>query len=107
MMTTVQRGSEVSIRAKELPVDSTRYWQSGEFDQRSLPAGLTREHRLKEGTWGLLTLLSGTIGFNWDDSEGGRVKLTAPARIVIPPTVPHHVNVGGPFTLEIEFYRQP
>jgi tellurite resistance-related uncharacterized protein len=106
-MKTVRRGCTASVRAKELPVDSIRYWQSGQFDQRSLPAGLTREHRLKEGTWGLLTLMSGTIDFSWDDSQGGTVLLSAPARMVIPPTVPHHVAGSGPFTLEIEFYRQP
>ena len=106
-MMTVQRGSEVSIRAKALPADATRYWQSRQFDQRSLPAGLTREHRLKEGTWGILTLLSGTIGFNWDDSEGGTIELSAPARIVIPPIVPHHLKIRGPFTLTIDFHRQP
>ncbi len=48
----------------------------------------------------MLTLLSGTIGFNWDDAEGGESELVAPASIVIPPTVPHHVEMRGPFTLD-------
>ena len=105
-MTMGPWGSDVSGRANMLPADAVCYWQSGELDQNSLPAGLTREHRLKEGTWGLLTLLSGSIGFNWDDADGGPVELSAPARMVIPPTVPHHVDARGPFTLQIEFYRQ-
>lgn len=106
-MTMEQHGSEASSRANDLPVDAVGYWRSGQLDQHSLPAGLTREHRLKEGTWGVVTLLSGTIGFNWDDAEGGAVELSAPGRMVIPPTVPHHVDIRGPFTLEIEFLRQP
>lgn len=107
MMTMVQGGSKASSQANDLPVGAICYWRSGLFDQHSLPAGLTREHRLKEGTWGVLTLLTGAIRFNWGDSEGGAVELSAPAKMVIPPTVPHHVNVRGPFTLEIEFFRQP
>ena len=99
--------AEVSRRASELPVGATCYWRSGLLDERSLPAGLQREHRLKEGTWGVLTLLSGSTGFTWDDDEGGTVELSAPARMIIPPTVPHHVDVRGPFTLEIEFHREP
>jgi tellurite resistance-related uncharacterized protein len=105
-MTMVQHGSDALNRPNDLPVDAVCYWQSGELDQHSLPAGLTREHWLKEGTWGLLTLLSGSIGFNWDDADGGTVELSAPARMVIPPTIRHHVDKRGSFTLQIEFYRQ-
>ncbi len=59
--------AEVSRRASELPVGATCYWRSGLLDERSLPAGLQREHRLKEGTWAVLTLLSGSTDFTWDD----------------------------------------
>ena len=95
------------MRKYDLPAGVTCYWQSGRLDQGNLPAGLTREHRLKEGTWGMLTLRSGSIQFVWDDTEGGTVELAAPGRMVIPPTVPHHLVLGGPFKLEIEFYRRP
>jgi tellurite resistance-related uncharacterized protein len=105
-MTTVQVDA-APCRADSLPPDAVCYWRSGIFDQQSLPAGLTREHRLKDGTWGLVTLLSGRVGFTWDDAEGGAVELTAPATMVVPPTVPHHVEIRGPFALQVEFFREP
>ena len=94
-------------RPDTLPADAASYRRIGPFDQDSLPAGLLREHQLKEDVWGVLTLLEGEIGFSWDDAEGGESELVAPASIVIPPTVPHHVEMRGPFTLTLEFHRQP
>jgi tellurite resistance-related uncharacterized protein len=94
-------------RTNALPAGVTCYRQLGPFDEESLPAGLLREHRLKQDVWGVLTMLDGTIGFRWDDAEGGKVELAAPASMVIPPTVPHHLHVSGPFALTIEFHRRP
>jgi tellurite resistance-related uncharacterized protein len=90
-----------------LPSDAACYRQIGPFNQDSLPAGLLAEHRLKEGVWGVLTVLDGAIGFSWDDADGGKVEIAAPASIVIPPTVPHHIDIRGPFILRIGFHRQP
>jgi len=94
-------------RADRLPADATCYRRIGPFDQDSLPAGLLREHQLKEDVWGLLTMVDGIIGFTWDDAEGGTIQLAAPDSMVIPPAVLHHVEMRGPFTLTIEFHRQP
>ena len=97
----------MTLRAEKLPADATCYRRIGPFDEASFPAGLLGEHRLKEDVWGVLTLVDGAIGFAWDDAEGGEIELVAPASLVIPPTVPHHLTVGGPFSLTIEFHRQP
>ncbi len=94
-------------RPDTLPADAAGYRHLGPFDQDSLPAGLLREHRLKEDVWGVLTMLDGVIGFCWDDAEGGGVELAAPASLIIPPTIAHHLEVRGPFALAIEFHRRP
>lgn len=94
-------------RTNILPADVACYRRIGPFDQASLPAGLLSEHRLKHDVWGVLTLVEGSTGLVWDDSEGGQIDLVAPAGLVIPPDVPHHVDVHGPFVLEIEFHRRP
>jgi tellurite resistance-related uncharacterized protein len=70
-----------------------------------LPTGLRAEHRLKDGTWGVLDLSEGSLRFVGDDEAGGADKVTGPARIVIPPQVPHHVEGDGPFSLTIAFNR--
>jgi len=95
----------VSPARGDLPADVTAYRMIGPFDAQTLPAGLRGEHRLKEGAWGLLTLTEGAIRFVWDDERGGAEDLTAPAKHVVPPQVPHHVEGHGPFSLTIAFYR--
>jgi tellurite resistance-related uncharacterized protein len=96
-------GSPVARRG-ELPLGSVAYRTIGPFGANDLPPGLRAEHRLKEGTWGMLTLSEGSLRFVWDDETGGADELVAPARFVVPPQVPHHVE-GDDFELSITFYR--
>lgn len=96
---------EASPRGGELPHGSVAYRTIGPFDAQTLPAGLRAEHRLKEGTWVLLELSEGTLRFVWDDEAGGAEDLVAPATLVVPPQVLHHVEGDGPFSLTIAFHR--
>ena len=89
----------------ELPLGSVAYRTIGPFGAQSLPTGLRAEHRLKEGTWGVIELTEGSLRFVWDDEQGGAEELTAPGRFVVPPQAPHHVEGDGPFTLTIAFHR--
>ncbi len=89
-----------------LPAGAAVYRSIGPFDRAGLPKGLLREHRLKEGAWGRLRVLSGEIGFVWDDAGAAQdaATLAASASIVIPPGVPHHLEpLGSDFLLEIDF----
>jgi tellurite resistance-related uncharacterized protein len=88
-----------------LPPGSEPYRTIGPFDARSLPQGLRKQHQLKDGAWGLLALSAGSLRFVWDDAAGGTDELTAPASLVVPPQVLHHVEGDGPFELTITFYR--
>jgi tellurite resistance-related uncharacterized protein len=88
-----------------LPAEAESYRTIGPFDAQSLPRGLRAEHSLKQGAWGLLALSEGSLRFVWDDDEGGAEDLAAPAELVVPPLVRHHVEGEGPFTLAITFYR--
>ena len=91
-------------RPNRLPEGLQAYRSIGPFDAATLPAGLRRTHDLKEGAWGKVSLEQGSIGFVWEDEAGGREDLAAPAEIVVPPQVPHHVE-GDAFRLTITFYR--
>lgn len=89
-----------------MPEGLEAYRSIGPFDENSLPAGLLREHRLREGTWARLMVLSGTIEFVWDDHDVARstTVLAAGETITVPPQVPHHIETSeGPFSIEIEF----
>ena len=92
-------------RRGDLPLGSVAYRTIGPFGAQTLPTGLRAEHRLKEGTWGVLELSEGSLRFVWDDERGGADELAAPARFIVPPQVPHHVEGEGPFALTIAFHR--
>lgn len=82
------------------------YRAIGPFDNGSLPRGLLAEHRLKSGSWARLTIVSGSIGFCWDDGQCERLKLSAGDVFLIPPERPHHLDPRGAFVLKIEFQRE-
>ena len=91
-----------------LPHEAKVYRTIGPFDGTSLPKGLLREHRLKEGSWGRLRVLSGEILFVWDDAdcEGQSVVVGPAAIVIIPPIVPHHLEMRATdVLLEIEFFE--
>jgi tellurite resistance-related uncharacterized protein len=88
-----------------LPPGAEPYRTIGPFDAASLPAGLRAEHRLKPGVWGLIRLAEGRLRFVWDDEQGGIEDLAAPAELVVPPEVLHHVEGDAPFELTITFLR--
>ncbi len=92
------------------PPAAQPYRRIGPFDADSLPAGLLREHRLKPGTWARLTVLSGRIGFAWDDGpqSGDLTVLAAGDTIDVPPAVPHHLErQNADFSIAIEFLAEP
>ena len=103
----MKAGSADGARHLELPAGAVCYRTIGPFDAASLPAGLRAAHRLKPGTWGLITLTSGAIRFLWDDDAGGICQLSAPAQFIIPPETPHHVESDGSFELTIGFHHFP
>jgi cupin 2 domain-containing protein len=99
------RGGGPVVPRGALPPGSAPYRTIGPFDAQSLPQGLRKQHQLKDGAWGLLTLSAGSLRFVWDDAAGGTDALAAPASVVVPPQILHHVEGEGPFELTITFCR--
>lgn len=93
-------------RGPSLPEGAPCYRRIGPFDAATIPAGLLRRHDLKPGVWGVLTIAAGRIRFCWDDEAGGS-RLLAPGDVLlIPPTVPHHLEREGPVRLSIAFHAE-
>lgn len=76
------------------------------FDEYSLPQALRREHRTKEGVWGLIRILEGRV----------RLHIADPAEVIeLSPAHPGVVNPGqlhraeplGPMRMQIDFYDSP
>lgn len=92
------------MRDTQLPPDVRCYKQIGPFRGDEIPKGLLSEHRLKEGVWGLVTVCDGTLDFVWDDGSGDAHHLVAPTQIVVPPTVPHHLEHTEAAEISIAFH---
>ena len=77
-----------------------------EFDEHTVPKGLLREHRVAPEVWGRLLIRSGSLRFVFEDRSDAPSLLGEGDRQVIPPDVPHHVELVGPVVFVVEFHRQ-
>lgn len=76
-----------------------------EFDERSVPDGLLRAHRIADGVWGRLRVRTGALRFVFEDEgDDGRL-VQAGGEQIIPPATPHHVEIIGPVAFVVEFHR--
>lgn len=80
---------------------------TGEFDNDTVPAGLLKAHRVADSVWGRLVVRSGSVGFVFEDNHGAETMVHAGETMVIPPGRLHHVELDGPATFLVEFYRRP
>jgi tellurite methyltransferase len=91
----------------ELPDDLEIVRTAGPFDAATVPAGLQRDHRVGERTWGVLRVIEGAVGFTMATTPPTQVSLRAGDRQPIPPGVPHSLRVEGPVRLAVDFLVRP
>jgi len=91
-----------------IPADKHCYKTTPEFDQDSIPLGLTRHHTTKAGTWARIHVISGRLVLQFiaeGDWEREEYLLTPDHFGTIEPQRPHQVRADGPVTFFVEFYR--
>jgi len=93
----------IAERGPPRPSGARAYRTIGPFGADTIPIGLLSRHTLKEGAWGLLSVIAGSIRFHWDDEAGGHRLLKSGDTMLIPPRVPHHLERRGSVTIEIAF----
>ena len=76
------------------------------FTEGTLPEGLRKEHKLAEGTWGVLRVLEGRLSFTDLETDEERI-IAAPDGVTIRPGALHQVATEGPVQLRIDFFREP
>lgn len=92
----------------KLPTGAIAYKQTPQFTQDTVPKGLLSEHTTKAGTWGMLTIESGTLLYRITEHgyEAEHV-LEANRPGVIVAEQPHHISIMGDVSFHVEFYRVP
>ena len=86
-----------------LPNGLTAYKRTSVFDQDSIPAGLRREHRTKEGVWALIHVLEGQLLYRILAPAHEQV-LTPTAPGLVRPQQSHEVQPVGAVRFFVEFY---
>ena len=90
----------------ELPDDLHVLRTTDVWDERTMPAGLRRRHRVAAGTWGLLRVQQGEMRFRLltDPAVDFIVRPGHPQPI--PPEVEHEVEPRGEVRFFVEFLRR-
>jgi tellurite resistance-related uncharacterized protein len=91
----------------ELPEGLEVVGTAGPFDQRSMPAALSRAHRVAGGRWGRLRLIKGAADFSMQTDPPIARRLVAGQSQPIPPDVPHRVSPLGNVSLAVDFLLHP
>lgn len=76
------------------------------FDQDHHPGGLLRAHQVAERVWARLLVHNGAMTFVFEDDADRPIVLTAADSQLIPPGRRHHVEMTGPVSFVLEFYRE-
>src|SRR5690348_4103150 len=90
------------MQRQGLPAGVLPYRRTPVFDEKTMPAGLRREHRTAAGVWGLITVVEGRLRFRSLVPSSERV-LGAGDTEVVAPEQPHEVQPDGPVRFFVEF----
>ena len=93
------------MSTRGLPVGLELVRTTDVFDNATVPTGLLRAHRVADGVWGNLVVRSGVVTFVFDDDPDHPVTVDAGHSVAIPPARQHHLELDGPATFAVEFYR--
>lgn len=87
-----------------IPENCRPYKKTPVFTEETVPAGILKDHATKAGTWGLLSILEGSLEYVVP-AKNHRQVLTPDTRAVIEPEVLHHVKPLGSVRFFVEFWR--
>jgi tellurite resistance-related uncharacterized protein len=88
----------------QLPPGLVAYRRTPLFDEKTIPAGLLREHRTRAGTWGVITVAEGCLRLRLLDPPSDMM-LSPGNPGIVAPEQPHEVAPDGPVKFFVEFYR--
>jgi tellurite resistance-related uncharacterized protein len=96
----------MSGRTGELPDGARLLRRTPTFDQDTLPPGLRRGHRTRQGVWGVIRVIEGRLRYRVIEPAAERT-LDPQHRGIIEPAQLHEVEPLGPVRFFVEFYADP
>ena len=91
---------------KTLPPNVSPYKRTPEFTQSTVPAGLLRSHDTKDGVWGKIVVLEGTLLYRILEPKVEEIVLSPNRCGVVEPTVKHEVVPSTGVRFYVEFHRE-
>lgn len=85
------------------PTASEPYKKTPVFDENTLPDGLRKEHRTKQGVWGVIRVLDGRVSFRVLEPASEEILEPGHPGLILPDQ-PHLVEPLGPMRMQVEFY---
>jgi tellurite resistance-related uncharacterized protein len=89
----------------EMPAGFAMYKRTADFDERSIPAGLQRDHTTKPGVWGVIHVVAGALRYVVEAPLACEKILGLEQPGVIVPEVLHRVIADGPVRFFVAFHR--
>lgn len=96
---------ETNMAENSVPQGLTLARVTDVFTHDTVPAGLLRAHKVADGVWGLLVVIDGSLTFVFEDDGDHPISVDAGSSVAIAPLRPHHVELNGPVSFRVEFYR--
>jgi len=88
-----------------LPPNVFPYKRTPEFTESTVPAGLLRSHNTKDGVWGTIVVLEGTLLYRILEPQVEEILLSSNRCGVVEPTVRHEVVPSAGVRFYVEFHR--
>lgn len=90
---------------KEIPLSTEPYKKTPTFNQKTVPPGLLKTHKTKEGVWGKICILNGKLLYTIEVEPQETIELSTNKHGVVEPEVPHHLEMIGEVEFFVEFYQ--
>ncbi|MDE2599804.1 MAG: DUF1971 domain-containing protein [Rhodocyclaceae bacterium] len=90
---------------KPLPAHVALYQKTPEFDENTMPHGLTHDHQTQAPVWAKVVVLEGRLQYTIDGPGKETLILDEHTSGVVEPMVPHEVKPLGKVRFYVEFYR--
>lgn len=75
------------------------------MNEKTIFVDILKAHKLPEGKFGLLKVLSGKVNFIWEEDPDIIYTVDSDHPLVIAPEKLHRVILNGPTELKVEFYE--